>query len=113
MLAVASHVVEGQVSPGFEAVRAAFDENFERRGELGGACCAYYRGQKVVDKPCENWPFGGPRSFGSPGASGALGFADPDAGIGYAYVTSRMGMVFTGDPRDLALRDALYSALPG
>src|ERR1044071_7024608 len=59
-------------------------------------------------KPCENWQFGGPRSFGSPGTGGALGFADPDAGIGYGYVTSRMGMTFTGDPRDVALRQALY-----
>jgi CubicO group peptidase (beta-lactamase class C family) len=62
-------------------------------------------------KPCDNWRFGGPRSFGSPGTGGALGFADPDAGIGYGYVTSRMGMTFTGDPRDVALRDALYAAL--
>ncbi len=57
------------------------------------------------------WPFGGARSFGSPGAGGALGFADPDAGIGYAYVTSQMGTALTGDPRDLALRKALYDAL--
>ena len=64
-------------------------------------------------KPCENWRFGGPRSFGSPGTGGALGFADPDAGIGYAYVTSRMGMTFTGDPRDLALRDALSKSAVG
>ena len=49
MLAVASHVVEGHVSRGFEAVREAFAENFARRGELGGACCAYHRGEKVVD----------------------------------------------------------------
>ena len=62
-------------------------------------------------KPCANLRFGGPRSFGSPGTGGALGFADPDAGIGYGYVTSRMGLVFTGDPRDIALRDALYTAL--
>ena len=62
-------------------------------------------------KPSVNWPFGGARSFGSPGTGGALGFADPDAGIGYGYVTSRMGTVFTGDPRDVALRDALYTAL--
>ena len=33
------------------------------------------------------------------------------AGIGYAYVTSRMGTYLTGDPRDVALRDALYAAL--
>ena len=49
MLAVASHCVEGHVSRGFEAVREAFAENFARRGELGGACCAYHHGEKVVD----------------------------------------------------------------
>jgi hypothetical protein len=62
-------------------------------------------------KPSENWRFGGARSFGSPGTGGALGFADPDAGIGYGYVTSQMGTTFTGDPRDVALRDALYASL--
>jgi CubicO group peptidase (beta-lactamase class C family) len=55
-------------------------------------------------------PFGGARSFGSPGAGGAMGFADPDTGIGYAYVTSRMGTRLTGDPRDVALRDAIHAA---
>ena len=49
MLAVTSHAVEGHVSRGFEAVREAFAENFTRRRELGGACCAYYHGEKVVD----------------------------------------------------------------
>ena len=64
-------------------------------------------------KPSAVWRFGGASSFGSPGAGGSLGFADPTAGIGYAYVTSRMGTRLTGDPRDVALRDALYSAIPG
>jgi len=62
-------------------------------------------------KPSPALPFGGERSFGSPGSGGSLGFADPAAGIGYAYVTSQMGTRLTGDPRDLALRGALYSAL--
>ena len=62
-------------------------------------------------KPCDNWRFGGARSFGSPGTGGALGFADPDSGVGYGYVTSQMGTVFNGDPREVALRTALYSAL--
>ena len=62
-------------------------------------------------KPSAVWPFGGASSFGSPGAGGSLGFADPAAGIGYAYVTSQMGTALTGDPRDVALRDALYAAL--
>ncbi len=57
-------------------------------------------------------PFGSASSFGSPGAGGALGFADPAAGVGYAYVTNRMGTRLSGDPRDVALRDALYSAIP-
>jgi CubicO group peptidase (beta-lactamase class C family) len=43
------HVVAGVAKPGFEAVREAFIENFERRGELGAACCVYCRGEKVVD----------------------------------------------------------------
>ena len=49
MVAVASHRVEGHVSRGFEVVRDAFEENFARRLELGGACCAYVGGEKVVD----------------------------------------------------------------
>jgi len=43
------HAIEGHVKPGFEAVKVAFVENFERRGELGAACCVYHRGEKVVD----------------------------------------------------------------
>ena len=43
----------------------------------------------------------------------SLGFADPTAGVGYAYVTSQMGTRLTGDPRDVALREALYPLLPG
>jgi CubicO group peptidase (beta-lactamase class C family) len=62
-------------------------------------------------KPGGTWRFGGARSFGHPGSGGALGFADPDAGVGYAYVTSGMGTALTGDPRDVALRDALYAAI--
>src|SRR5688572_19158227 len=42
-------VVHGHVSPGFETVREAFGGNFAQRSALGGACCAYRRGEKVVD----------------------------------------------------------------
>ena len=41
--------VFGDVSEGFDDVRDAFTENFIRRGELGGACCVYHHGRKVVD----------------------------------------------------------------
>ena len=62
-------------------------------------------------KPSSVWSFGSDGSFGSPGAGGSLGFADPETGIGYGYVTSRMGTSLTGDPRDLALRNALFSII--
>ena len=63
-------------------------------------------------KPSPALPMGtDTTAFGSPGAGGAFGFADPAAGVGYAYVTSRMGTYLIGDPRDAAIRDALYSAL--
>ena len=62
-------------------------------------------------KPSSEWPFGNASSFGAPGAGGSLGFADPTAGIGYAYVTSQSGTKLTGDPRDVALRDALYTVI--
>ena len=62
-------------------------------------------------KPSPFFPFCSQESFGSPGAGGALGFADPTAGIGYAYVTNKMGTTLSGDPRDVALRAAVYAAI--
>jgi len=62
-------------------------------------------------KHCPVWAFGSEGSFGSPGTGGSLGFADPKAGIGYAYVTSQIGTALTGDPRELALRNAVYSII--
>jgi CubicO group peptidase (beta-lactamase class C family) len=62
-------------------------------------------------KPSESFPFGSPRSYGAPGAGGAMGYADPENGIGYGYVTNRMGIDLSGDPRDVALRAALAAAM--
>jgi CubicO group peptidase (beta-lactamase class C family) len=57
------------------------------------------------------WNFGAEGSYGFPGAGGSLGFGDPKAGIGYAYVTSKIGTALTGDPREIALREAVYSVV--
>jgi CubicO group peptidase (beta-lactamase class C family) len=62
-------------------------------------------------KSTSGLPFGSPSSFGAPGAGGSLGFADPEFGVGYAYVTSQGGTRLTGDPRDVALRDAIYAVI--
>ena len=63
-------------------------------------------------KPGPIWRFGTPASFGQPGSGGSLGYADPVNSIAYAYVTNAMGTDLTGDPRDIALREALYRVLP-
>ena len=63
-------------------------------------------------KPNPGFPFGGPSCFGGPGAGGSLGFADPEASIGYGYIPNRKSVALGGDPRDVALRRALYSATP-
>ena len=58
-------------------------------------------------KPSESFRFGHPGAFGAPGAGGSMGYADPEVGIGYGYVTNRMGTNLQGDPRDVALRAAI------
>ncbi len=63
-------------------------------------------------KPSEFISFGSDAAFGAPGAGGSMGFADPAVGLGYGYVTDKMGMRLEGDPRDLALRRALARVLP-
>jgi CubicO group peptidase (beta-lactamase class C family) len=52
-----------------------------------------------------------PRAFGAPGAGGSFGFADPDAHVGYAYVMNKLDFYLVDDPREKALRDAIYRAL--
>ena len=41
--------IHGEVAPGFERVRDAFQKNFDEGKEIGAAFSAYHRGLKVVD----------------------------------------------------------------
>jgi CubicO group peptidase (beta-lactamase class C family) len=61
-------------------------------------------------KPGPDDPFGHPSSFGAPGTGGSFGFADPEAEIGYGYIPNR-GKAYLMDPRDRALRKALYDSI--
>ena len=51
-----------------------------------------------------------PRAFGHHGIGGSLGFADPDARVGFSYAVNRMHAVGTNGPRAARLIDALYGA---
>jgi CubicO group peptidase (beta-lactamase class C family) len=63
-------------------------------------------------RPSPQFPFGRAGAFGSPGSGGSFGFADPERGVAYAYVTNRMGPNVIEDARDIALREALSSVVP-
>jgi CubicO group peptidase (beta-lactamase class C family) len=52
-----------------------------------------------------------PRSFGHSGAGGSLGFADPEAGVGFGYVMNKMMQNLAGDPRTIGLIDAVKRSI--
>jgi CubicO group peptidase (beta-lactamase class C family) len=85
------------MAPAIPAERGFFDECVKGEMRFSLGFC----------KPGPSAQFGHPGSFGHPGAGGSFGYADPEAGIGYAYVTNRMGTTLPFDPRDVALRAAL------
>ncbi len=63
-------------------------------------------------KPWPGYHFGSSNAaFGAPGSGGSFGFADPDAQVGYSYVTNKQGVAIFDDPREKAVRDAFYGCL--
>ncbi|MGW3410172.1 serine hydrolase domain-containing protein [Streptomyces sp. NPDC000888] len=56
-------------------------------------------------------PLLSPGSFGHPGRGGALGFADPESGIAFGYVTNGFRKSVTADARAQALVGAVRRAL--
>jgi CubicO group peptidase (beta-lactamase class C family) len=50
-------------------------------------------------------------AFGHSGMGGSVGFGDPVAGVSVGYVMNKQSHHVMGDPRSLALIDALYACL--
>ncbi|MDQ1466923.1 MAG: hypothetical protein QOH10_1338, partial [Actinomycetota bacterium] len=53
----------------------------------------------------------GRRAFGHGGAGGSVSFADPDAGLAFAYAMNDLRFEVDGDPRGETLAAAAYSCL--
>ena len=61
-------------------------------------------------RACPPMPLVGPGSFGHPGSGGSIGFADPDAGVGFGYVTNLWSFRI-GEPRASNLAAAVAACL--
>ncbi len=61
-------------------------------------------------RACPPYPMVGPGSFGHPGSGGSVAFADPDAAVGFAYVTNHWSFR-PDDPRAMNLAEAVRSCL--
>lgn len=67
-----------------------------------------------LGKPMPLCQFGSSdNAFGTPGFGGSFGFADPDTGVGFAYLMNRLGFHLVSDPRELALRQAVFRDVLG
>ena len=61
-------------------------------------------------RACPPMPWTGPASFGHPGSGGSVGFADPDAGVGFGYVMN-LWSFRVGEPRASNLAAAVVACL--
>jgi CubicO group peptidase (beta-lactamase class C family) len=66
----------------------------------------------ILSSPGGRYHWGpNPRAFGHSGAGGSLGFADPDARIGFGYAMNQMASGLSADPRWHGLIDSVYACL--
>jgi CubicO group peptidase (beta-lactamase class C family) len=96
-LKLRAETLQALTAPAVPAASAFYDECMKGEIRFSLGFC----------KPGPASSFGHIGSFGHPGAGGSFAFADPEAGIGYTYVTNRMGTTLPFDPRDVALRTAM------
>ena len=79
------------------------DEVMGTRSRFGPGFYLYLEGGNMVQDG----------AFGHGGAGGSVGFADPQADIGFGYVMNKMQMVGDDDPRTVSLARAVHASLNG
>ena len=90
-------------------VSSAADDPTQGRHDL--VLCTDTRFSLGYCKPWPGFEFGSPSAFGTPGAGGSLGFADPEHKLGFAYVMNRLDYYLVNDPREHALRNAVANCI--
>jgi len=63
-------------------------------------------------KPFPELQFGtSDNAFGTPGAGGSFGFADPDTQTGFVYAMNKSGFYLFADPREKSISDAVFECI--
>lgn len=65
----------------------------------------------MLSQDVDDCRYGSSQGFGHPGAGGSVGFADPASGVGFAYVTARLGQSLLIDARAQRLVRVLSECL--
>ena len=106
----AGGTLDGKRLIGRTAIEEAARPRVRGTDDSLGAPTAFAAGYQIEDPLYADRA--SPQTFGHTGWGGAIGFADPCAGIGFGYVTNRMlGFDDELDPRRKALIDAVYDSL--
>ena len=105
----AGGVWEGHPLIGRAAIEAAARQRVRGMDESFAAPTAFAAGYQMEDPVYAGRA--SPQTFGHTGWGGAIGFADPGAGVGFGYVTNRMLGFDDMDPRRKMLIDAVYDSL--
>ena len=100
---------QGRLLTGRAAIEEAVRPRFRGMDDSFALPAAFAAGYQIEDPVYAGRA--SPQSFGHTGWGGAIGFADPGAGLGFGYVTNRMLGFDDVDPRRKALIDAVYDAL--
>jgi CubicO group peptidase (beta-lactamase class C family) len=101
--------VDGMRAMAPEAIANCYHEEFYGTDEVLKITTRFSNGFMLTQPNAQWGP--NPHVFGHPGAGGSLGFADPEAQVGFGYTMNKMGSGIIVDPRARALFDAVYASL--